>query len=113
MFRGSFSKNSTGRLSSTSSPAVEGAWLHLHPPSTTGEWSKALIKDAPDWTKWEAHKRKGLKNHHGIPRRLTPTEMQELWQEERDSARETPGVTKRGIAYEDYLEEQEEEEYSD
>jgi hypothetical protein len=83
----------------------EFGFISIHDP-TTGEWHDIPMKEAPVWAKWEAHKRKELSKFGGVvTQMLTAREMEEIWQEERREMRETPGMTKHGNVYEDYLEE--------
>ena len=84
----------------------EFGFVSIHDP-TTGEWHDLPTKETPGWARWEARKRKELSRFGGVKRLLTSTEMEEIWQEEQAQIWETPGVTERGVVYEDYLEEDE------
>ncbi len=77
-------------------------YVSMHDP-TTGEWHDLPTKEAPGWAKWEAHKRKELSKFGDTHRTLTASEIEETWQKEQAQKWETPGVTERGIVYEDYL----------
>jgi len=82
----------------------EFEFISFHDP-TTGEWYDVAIKDAPDWAKRECFKRRELRKYKGITWLLTQAEMEEVWREEEAEMWEHPAVDKRGILYEDYLEE--------
>jgi hypothetical protein len=85
--------------------AREFGYVSMHDP-TTGEWWDVATKDAPDWAKREAFKRKELyKGGNRKAYRLTAREMEGIWDAERVEMWAHPAVTDRGIVYEDYLEE--------
>ncbi len=88
--------------------SIEFGYVAIHDP-TTGEWYDLATKDAPDWAKREAFKRKELyKDGNRKAYRLTAGEMEKIWDAERVEMWTHPAVTDRGIVYEDYLEEEEE-----
>lgn len=85
----------------------EFGYVSLHDP-TTGEWHDLPTKEAPDWAKWEASKRKELyKGGNRNAYRLTSREMEKLWVGDHpdDPFGEDGATDKRGYLYEDYLEE--------
>jgi hypothetical protein len=87
--------------------SAEFGYVSLHDP-TSGEWHDLRTKEAPDWAKWEASKRKELyKDGDRKAYRLTSSEMEKLWGEEHpdDPFVETDATDERGYLYADYLEE--------
>jgi hypothetical protein len=83
----------------------EFGYISIHDP-TTGEWHDLSTKEAPDWARREAFRRKELRKCEGITRTLTASEMQEIWSEEQAKMWEHPAVTDKGIVYEDYIDEE-------
>jgi hypothetical protein len=69
--------------------SYEFGYVSIHDP-TTGEWHDLPMKDAPDWAKREAFKRKELRKHEGITRLLTAREMEGVW--EKEQAPEPEGI---------------------
>lgn len=87
--------------------SIEFGYISLHDP-TTGEWHDLPTKDAPDWAKREAFKRRELyKAGNRKAYRLTSREMEKIWEAERAEMWEHPAVTDKGIVFEDYIEEDE------
>ncbi len=61
----------------------EFGYISIHDP-TTGEWHDVATKDAPDWAKREAFKRKELyRDGNRKAFRLTARDMEEVWEAER------------------------------
>ncbi len=66
----------------------EFGFISIHDP-TTGEWWDLHWKDAPEWSRWEAKKRKQLyKGGNRRAHRLTSQEMARIWEAENRSSRE-------------------------
>jgi hypothetical protein len=62
--------------------AGEFGFVSIHDP-TTGEWHDLHTKEAPDWARREAHKRKGIyRSGNSKAYRLTSREMEEIWEAE-------------------------------
>lgn len=75
-------------LASASSLGLVAQWsrefgyISIHDP-TTGEWHDISWKDAPEWAKWEARKRKELwKAGNRRAFDLKAAEMEEIWKAE-------------------------------
>jgi len=84
----------------------EFGYVSIHDPtSEAGKWHDLPTKDAPDWAKRECFKRTTLRKFKGITWLLTQSEMEEIWRKEEVEMWEHPAVDKRGLLYEDYLEE--------
>ncbi len=84
----------------------EFGYISIHDP-TAGKGHDVATKDAPDWAKREAFKRKELyREGNRKAFRLTAREMEDIWEKERVGMWEHPAVTDRGIVYEDYLAEE-------
>jgi len=76
-------------------------FVSIHDP-VTGEWHDLQTKDAPEWTLWEARKRKELyRVGNRKAYRLTSREMEEIWEAERP-------ITEEGIVEEYPVEEEDE-----
>lgn len=76
------SKKSQGELGLIARWSREFGYISMHDP-TTGEWHDVSWKDAPDWAKWEARKRKEL--YKGGDRGaywLMAREMRIIWEDE-------------------------------
>ncbi len=66
----------------------EFGFISIHDP-TTGEWWDLHWKDAPEWSRWEAKKRKELyKEGDRRAHRLTSREIAEIWAAENRTSRE-------------------------
>ncbi len=66
----------------------EFGFISIHDP-TTGEWWDLHWKDAPEWSRWEAKKRKQLyKGGNRRAHRLTSREMARIWETENTPAEE-------------------------
>ncbi len=66
----------------------EFGFISIHDP-TTGEWWDLRWKDAPEWSRWEAKKRKELyKEGDRRAHRLTSQEMARIWETDNPSAEE-------------------------
>ncbi len=93
----------TERLGLVATWSVEFGYISLHDP-TTGEWHDLQTKDAPDWAKREAFKRKELyRAGNRNAYRMTAREMEEIWEVEAVPMWDHPAVDDRGLIYEDYL----------
>src|SRR5215216_2442514 len=83
-------------------------YIAIHDP-TTGEWHDVTIKEAPDWAKSEAFLRARLRKVRGITRLMSRVELEQVWAGELPPVAplsKPASVTKHGIVYEDYLEEE-------
>ena len=85
--------------------SYEFGFISLHDP-TTGEWYDVPTKEAPDWATKECFKRRDLRKERGITRLLTRAEMEEVWEKDKAEMWEHPTVDKRGLVYEDYLDDE-------
>jgi hypothetical protein len=86
------------RLGLIATWSVEFGFISMHDP-TTGEWWDLHWKDAPEWSKWEANKRKQLyKDGNRRAHRLTSREIGEIW------AIENPLSADEGIVEENPVE---------
>ena len=88
--------------------AHEQGFVAVHDP-TTGEWHDIPMKEAPSWGQNEARYRKRLyKSGNRRAYSLTSRQIEQLRAEESGEEvvveEHMPGVTPRGIVYEDYLE---------
>src|SRR5919112_1671185 len=84
----------------------EFGYIAIHDP-TSGEWHDVATKDAPAWAKNECAMRRKLRKQRGVTRLLNQQEMEEIWREETPAMWDKPaGVTRHGIVYEDYVEEE-------
>jgi len=87
--------------------ARDRGYVSLHDP-VTGEWCDVPFKQAPEWARNEAFKRKLLEKDKGIDRLLTRAEMEEIWQQDGTPVwGKAKEVTGRGVVWADYLEEEE------
>lgn len=67
------------RLGLIATWSVEFGFISMHDPAT-GEWQDLHWKDAPEWSRWEARKRKELyKDGDRRAHRLTSREIGEIW----------------------------------
>lgn len=79
------SPDKTDRTSEASALGLIASWsgefgfISVHDP-ISGEWWDLHWKDAPDWSRWEARKRKELyRNGDRRAHRLTSREIGEIW----------------------------------
>ncbi len=78
----------TDELGLISAWSGEFGFISMHDPAT-GEWHDLHWKDAPEWARWEARKRKDLyKNGNRRAHRLTSREIGEIWASENRSSDE-------------------------
>jgi len=81
-------------------------YISVHDPET-GEWHDLPMKEAPDWARSEAFKRKDLKKA-GKEWMITRSDMEEMiTQEQRYSGFRTKAQTAGGLVYEDYIDDPE------
>ena len=81
-------------------------YISVHDPET-GEWHDLPMKEAPDWARSEAFRRKDLKKA-GKEWMITRSDMEEMiTQEQRYSGFRTKAQTAGGLVYEDYIDDPE------
>jgi hypothetical protein len=81
----------------------EFGFVSVHDP-LTGEWHDLPAKDAPDWSRREASRRKELRKHGGVHRLLTSVEMEDLWESEQAEMWDEPyrpAGAREGLVYDD------------
>ena len=90
-----------GRFGLIASWSVEFGFISIHDP-TTGEWWDLHWKDAPEWSRWEAKKRKQLyKDGNRRAHRLTSREIGEVWAAEGELSAEEGIVEEYPVEGED------------
>ena len=95
-------RGEAGRLGLIAAWSHEFGYVSLHDP-ITGEWHDLPTKEAPDWAKREAFKRKELEKLGGVAGLLTRAELEEVWEREKMTA-DSGSISRRGLLYDDYIE---------
>jgi hypothetical protein len=81
-----------GQLGLVAAWSGEFGYISMHDP-TTGEWHDVQTGDAPGWARGEASKRKELyRAGNRKAYRLTSTQMNEIWREERSDEPVEEGI---------------------
>ena len=82
----------------------EFSYISIHDP-TSGDWYDLPAKDAPKWAKTECFKRRELRKR-GERRMLNREEIEAIYAQEVAHEVTHRAVTRHGIMYEDYLNEE-------